>query len=122
MENGIIAYLILVGTFLFGVYILFTFAPIILWVKAIKSGIGITLLDLIDMKVRRVPPAPIVRSMIIAVKAGIDLQREALEAHGMAGGNVVHVVELLIMAKKKKAPLSFKAACEQDLAKIPASS
>jgi len=117
MEIGIFAYLIIIGTFLFGGYILITFVPFGLWIRALISGTGITLLDLIDMKVRRVAPSPIVRSKIMATKAGIDIQMEELEAHSLAGGDVELVVKGMIKAKNKQVHLSFKKACEKDLAK-----
>ena len=75
MGNGIFAYLIVIGTFLFGLYVLIFFVPFGLWIRAINSGIGITLLELIDMKIRRVPPSPIVKSMILAEKEGIELDQ-----------------------------------------------
>ncbi len=117
MENGIFAYLIVIGTFLFGLYVLIFFVPFGLWIRAINSGIGITLLELIDMKIRRVPPSPIVKSMILAEKEGIDIPMDALEAHSLAGGDVEHVVKGMIMAKNNNVHLSFKEACEMDLAR-----
>jgi uncharacterized protein YqfA (UPF0365 family) len=116
MEGGIFAYLILIGTFLFGWYVLLYFAPFGLWIRAIISGVRLSLLDLIFMKIRRVAPAPIVRSMILAAKAGLEIQHEALEAHSLAGGNVENVVTGMIIAKNNKVYLSFKEACQMDLA------
>lgn len=69
------------------------------------------------MKIRRVAPSPIVRSMIMAAKAGIGIQKDALEAHSLAGGNVENVVIGMIIAKFKDEHLSFKDACRLDLAK-----
>jgi uncharacterized protein YqfA (UPF0365 family) len=117
MGNGIFAYLIGIGTFLFGLYVLVFFVPLGLWIKALISGLEITLLELIDMKIRRVPPSPIVQSMILAAKEGIDIQMEALEAHCMAGGDVEHVVQGMIVSRNNNVHLSFKEACEKDLAR-----
>jgi uncharacterized protein YqfA (UPF0365 family) len=52
----------------------------------------------------------------MAKKAGIVIQSEKLEAHSKAGGNVEKVMKEMIMAKKKHVRLSFKEACEMDLA------
>lgn len=117
MGNGILAYLIITGTFLFGLYVLIFFVPFGLWIRAISSGIEITLLELIDMKIRRVAPSPIVKSMILAAKEGLDIQWEALEAHSKAGGDVELVVKAMVMAKDKHVDLSFKEASEKDLAR-----
>jgi uncharacterized protein YqfA (UPF0365 family) len=117
MENGNFTYLVFIGVFLFGLYILINFVPFGLWVTAKISGVRLSLLDLIYMKIRRVAPAPIVRSMIMATKAGIEIQVEALEAHSMAGGNVENVVTGMIIAKNRNVQLSFKEACQMDLAR-----
>jgi uncharacterized protein YqfA (UPF0365 family) len=117
MENGIIAYLIFIGTFLFGWYVLVFFVPLGLWIKALIAGLEITLLELIDMKIRRVPPSPIVQSMILAAKEELDIPMEALEAHCLAGGDVELVVKGMIMAKKNNVHFSFTEACEKDLAR-----
>ena len=66
--------------------------------------------------VRRVPTGLIVDNRITAVKAGIDLDTDPLEAHYLAGGNVSHVVLALIAAAKAGLPLDFDRACAIDLA------
>lgn len=115
MENRIISYVLIIGTFLFGLYVLLFFVPFGLWLKAKISGVPMTLLDLIYLKMCRVAPSPIVKSMILAAKEGIEIQKEALEDHSRAGGNVENVVTGMIIAKRKKAHLSFKEACQLDL-------
>ncbi len=116
MDNGILTYLIIVGVSIFGFYILIAFIPFTTWITARISGLRITLLDLIYMKIRRIATAPIVRSMIMAAKAGIDIHQDALEAHSFAGGDVENVVTGMIIAKNKNKPLSFNEACKMDLA------
>lgn len=116
MEDGILAYLIIVGVSIFGFYILIAFIPFGTWITARVSGVRITLLDLIYMKVRRIATAPIVKCMIMAAKAGIDIQKDALEAHSMSGGNVENVVTGMIIARNKNKSLSFNKACKMDLA------
>jgi uncharacterized protein YqfA (UPF0365 family) len=68
------------------------------------------------MRLRRVPTGLIVDNRITAVKAGIDLDTDPLEAHYLAGGNVSHVVLALIAAAKAGLPLDFDRACAIDLA------
>jgi uncharacterized protein YqfA (UPF0365 family) len=116
MEVGILTYLIIIGVSIFGFYILIAFIPFGTWITARISGLRITLLDLIYMKIRRVATAPIIRSMIMAAKAGIDIHMDALEAHSMTGGNVENVVTGMIIARNKNQPLSFNEACKMDLA------
>jgi uncharacterized protein YqfA (UPF0365 family) len=68
------------------------------------------------MRIRKVPPGLIVNSLITATKAGLNLNRNELEAHYLAGGNVTKVVNALISAQKANIDLDFKAATAIDLA------
>jgi len=95
---------------------LFYLAPIPLWVAAWASGAYVGLLTLIAMRLRRVPPGTIVTARISAVKAGLDIPLNDLEAHYLAGGNVVRVVNAMISADKASIPLDFKRAAAIDLA------
>ena len=52
------------------------------------------------------PPVVIVRSMITATKAGIKVEQNKLEAHYLAGGNVVKVINALVSADKANLGLS----------------
>jgi uncharacterized protein YqfA (UPF0365 family) len=90
--------------------------PIPLWIAAWSSGAYVGLLDLIGMRLRRVPPSTVVTARISAVKAGIDISINDLEAHFLAGGNVVRVVNAMISADKANIPLPFKRAAAIDLA------
>ena len=74
------------------------------------------LFTLIAMRLRRVPPATIVTTRISAVKAGIAISLNDLEAHYLAGGNVVRVVNAMISADEANIPLPFKRAAAIDLA------
>lgn len=90
--------------------------PLRLWFIAILNGVHVSLIQLILMRWRRVPPDMIVNAMITATKAGIPLNRDQLEAHFLAGGHVKPVVNALISADKANIPLDFKAATAIDLA------
>jgi len=91
-------------------------APIPLWIAAWASGAYVGLMTLIAMRLRRVPPGVIVTARISSVKAGIDISINDLEAHYLAGGNVVRVVNAMISADKANIPLPFKRASAIDLA------
>jgi uncharacterized protein YqfA (UPF0365 family) len=90
--------------------------PIPLWIAAWASGAYVGLFTLIAMRLRRVPPATIVTARISAVKAGIDVSINDLEAHFLAGGKVMQVVSAMISADKANIPLPFKRAAAIDLA------
>ena len=90
--------------------------PIPLWIAAWASGAYVGLFTLIGMRLRRVPPSTVVNARISAVKAGLDISINDLEAHFLAGGNVVRVVNAMISADKANIPLPFKRAAAIDLA------
>ena len=87
-----------------------------IWIQARFSGAPITFLNLLSMKLRRVPISLIVQSRITAVKAGIPLTTDQLEAHYLAGGDVNQVVRALIAAEKATLNLGFNQAAAIDLA------
>ncbi|MDP3463374.1 MAG: flotillin-like protein FloA [Bacteroidales bacterium] len=101
---------------IFLIWFLFYFIPVGLWFTALVSGVKVSLLQLVLMRWRKVPPSLIVTSMIAATKAGIKLERDDLEAHYLAGGKVQQVVNALISADKANMDLTFKIASAIDLA------
>jgi uncharacterized protein YqfA (UPF0365 family) len=75
-----------------------------------------SLLQLVLMRWRKVPPGTIVMAMITGTKAGLQLNPNELEAHYLAKGNVPKVVNALISADKANIDLNFKMAAAIDLA------
>ncbi len=100
-----------------GLLLIFYFIPLNLWVMAQFSGVRVGLMHLVFMRVRKVPPGVIVRSQILATKAGIkDVTINKLETHYLAKGNLMNVVNALVVADKANLDLSFKQATAIDLA------
>ncbi|MDY0343532.1 MAG: flotillin-like protein FloA [Lentimicrobium sp.] len=116
MESQFIVIVAIGIASLFGLWIIFYFIPVGLWFSALLSGVRISLLQLVFMRWRKVPPSVIVTAMINATKAGLTLTRDELEAHYLAGGRVKLVVNALISADKANIPLNFKSATAIDLA------
>lgn len=107
--------LIIAGIVLLALF--FYYCPFFLWVSARVSGVRISLLQLVLMRIRQVPASMIVKAMIEAHKAGLkDITRDDLEAHYLAGGNVDKVVHALVSAAKANIDLGFKMATAIDLA------
>lgn len=90
--------------------------PLRLWIAAWSSGAYVGLVTLIGMRLRRVPPSTVVTARISAVKAGLQISIDELEAHYLAGGDVVRVVNALISADKANIQMPFKRAAAIDLA------
>ena len=102
---------------IFAISIFFYFVPIGLYITALSSGVKVKIFkDLIGMRLRKVSPHAIIRSLISATKAGLNLTASLLEAHYLAGGNVMKVVTALISANKANLDLSFEKAAAIDLA------
>ncbi len=104
--SAIIAFIIL------GVFFYF----IKVWVRALMSGARVPILSLVGMKLRHVPPLLIVDARIRLIKAGLNLDTDPLEAHFLAGGDVINVVNGLIAADKASIALTFQQAAAINLA------
>ena len=109
MFIGIVIILIVLLIFL-------RFFPIGLWITALFSGVRISIITLLTMRLRRVNPSLIVLNQIKLWKAGLKIGSNELEAHYLAGGNPTAVSDALIAADKASLNLSFERACAIDLA------
>ena len=116
MENlpfiPIVAVVALIVVFMF-----FWFVPVGLWIAAVAAGVPLRIFELIGMRLRRVNPNTIVRALISSHKAGLKVATSDLEAHYLAGGDVINVVSALIAADKaRNISLDFAQAAAIDLA------
>lgn len=111
---GMIALICFAGFVL--LLLIFYFIPMGLWFSALVSGVRISLLQLVLMRWRKVPPSTIVSAMIEGTKAGLKINANELEAHYLAGGNVTNVVHALVSAQKANINLDFQMATAIDLA------
>jgi len=87
-----------------------------LFVRCMTSNANIGLFELLMMSLRKVNPETIVQARISAVQAGLDSGTADLQAHYLAGGNVLNVVRALIAADRAGIQLVFKTATGIDLA------
>ena len=117
MENSsVILLVVAIAGGLFLLWIILYLIPVGLWFQALVSDVKISLLQLVLMRWRKVPPTVIVSAMIEGKKAGIELYRDLLEAHYLAGGHVAQVVHALVSASKANIELPFQMATAIDLA------
>ena len=112
----VIIVVVIIVVVILALVILFRFVPMGLWISALAANVHVGIFTLIGMRLRRVVPARIVNPLIKAVKAGIKIPINKLEAHYLAGGNVDRVVNSLIAAQRANIPLEFERACAIDLA------
>ncbi len=88
-----------------------------LWLRAFMSNAHVSIFSLIAMSLRKVNAPLIVDARIMAVQAGLrEVTTRRLEAHYLAGGDVLRVVRALIAAHRADIPLDFDQAAAIDLA------
>lgn len=109
--------LIWIGAIIVGFWIFLYVLPLNLWITAWFSGVKVNLISLVFMRVRKVPPALIVRSLILATKAGIQgITTNQLETHYLAKGNLTNVIKALVVADKANLKMNYQQATAIDLA------
>jgi uncharacterized protein YqfA (UPF0365 family) len=116
VEGVLITFAVLAVAVVLGLWFLLYFVPVGLWITAVFSGVRVGLGTLIGMRLRKVNPAEIVRPLISATKAGLDLDVGQMEAHSLAGGDVGRVVTALISADRATIDLPWRRATAIDLA------
>ena len=93
-----------------------------IWFQAYMSNADVRLLSLVGMGFRQVNPRVIVTAKIMLSQAGLDIDRRVgistarLEAHFLAGGNVMNVIKAIIAAHRAGIDLDFDRAAAIDLA------
>jgi uncharacterized protein YqfA (UPF0365 family) len=109
---GVLIFLLIVAIIFFFVILQF----LNLWIQAYFSGVRISFIDLIGMKLRKVPAIVIVNARIQASRAGLDVSQREMESHVLAGGDVQRVISSMIAANKANIDLAWKTATAIDLA------
>ena len=93
-----------------------------LWVQAYFASARVSMFSLVGMYFRQVKAPIIVHAKIMAAQAGLDIrsangiQTQRLEAHYLAGGNVMNVIQAIIAAQRAGIDLDFDRAAAIDLA------
>ena len=93
-----------------------------LWFQGYMSGADVSFLALVGMGFRQVNPRVIMNAKVMAAQAGLGIDRQhgistsRLEAHYLAGGNVLGVINAIIAAQRAGIDLDFDKASAIDLA------
>ncbi len=117
-DSGILTYILIGALVLVLFVVLIVFLKYInLYIQSLLTRAGIGLFEMVAMSFRKVNPGMIVRARIMSVQAGLtDVDKRNLEAHFLAGGDVVRVVQSLISSDRAGLDLNFKTATGIDLA------
>jgi uncharacterized protein YqfA (UPF0365 family) len=92
------------------------------WFQAFMSSADVSMLALIGMWFRQVNMRIVVQAKIMAAQSGLDISRRngistaRVEAHYLAGGNVMNVINAIIAAHRAGIELDFDQAAAIDLA------
>ena len=120
--GAIMVVAILLGVVFLGVFLILLLVYGSIWFQAYMSNARVSLLSLVGMTLRQVNARLIVQGKIMAMQAGIGADPETgittrrLEAHYLAGGNVMGVIRALIAAHRADIDLDFDRAAAIDLA------
>jgi uncharacterized protein YqfA (UPF0365 family) len=113
--------LAILGMFFLGLFFAFlTYGK--LWFQAFMSSANVSMMSLIGMHFRKVRAQVIVTAKIMAKQAGLDIGKnggittDMLEAHYLAGGDVMRVINAIIAAQRANIDLDFDRAAAIDLA------
>ena len=93
-----------------------------LWFQAYMSVADVSLFSLIRMHFTKVNPNVIVQAKVMSAQAGLNISHSngistrRLEAHYLAGGNVMNIIHAIIAAHRAEIPLDFDQAAAIDLA------
>lgn len=114
IDFGVVVLIVvaIIGLVTFGIVISF----FSVWLRAWLAGAYVGFTDLVAMRLRQVPYGMVVDARITASKAGINVPIDDIEAHFLAGGNVIPTVQALIAAQKAGIVLDWNRACAIDLA------
>lgn len=118
-----VVYALVAVALLIGITLLI-FIPVYgkLWFQGFMSDADVSFMSLVGMGFRQVNPRVIVQAKIMAAQAGLDINRRTgistarLEAHYLAGGNVMNVIHAIIAAHRANIDLDFDRASAIDLA------
>lgn len=101
---------------LVGFFMLLYFVPLNLWITAIFSGVQIDIMELVFMRIRKSPVKEIVHTLIACKKAGVTIEKNGLETHALAGGDVNNLGKALIKAQKEEIQTDLQELTAVDLA------
>jgi uncharacterized protein YqfA (UPF0365 family) len=112
-------WILIVGAVLLVIAVVFLFlffSYFQLWIQSRLTGAGISFIDLIGMRFRKVDYQMIVKHKIALVQAAVKVSNIELEAHYLTRGNVPKVATAVIAAHKAGIDLPWRVAAAIDLA------
>ncbi|QDU93290.1 flotillin-like protein FloA [Lignipirellula cremea] len=122
LQSGLLLGLLVVGAIV-ALVVIGVFARFgMLWLQAFMSGADVSMMSLIGMSFRQVNAQTIVTAQIMSRQSNLKLDKgkglstARLEAHYLAGGDVMHVMRAIIAANRAGIDLDFDRAAAIELA------
>jgi uncharacterized protein YqfA (UPF0365 family) len=88
------------------------FAP---WIRAFTSGVPLSVLQIIGMRLRKTDVQAVVRALIMANQAGVPVPSADMERAYLQGVDLEKVTLAFIQAKKKGMEITFQELVEAEL-------
>lgn len=93
------------------------FAPLFnLWLQVKAAGLPVSIFHLLMIRLRALDPGMVMENMIQLWKAGVEVPVGDLEAHILAGGDLVSVTNACISAEKADLGVDFRTVAAINLA------
>lgn len=105
MNKELILIVAAVALLVFLVFLAIFLAFLRLWIQALLTGVRISIMELIAMKLRRTPPELIVRTAIALKQRGVEAGVVEIEAcYFASGGEVTDPIQLatLVLEQRNK--------------------
>ncbi len=90
----------------------FTFAP---WLRALTSGTPVSLPTIIGMRLRRTPIGTVLRFLIMARHAGLDISCREMKSAYLQGADLEKLTLAMIHAKREGKDIPLQDLVEADL-------
>ncbi|NMA46929.1 MAG: UPF0365 family protein [Lentisphaerae bacterium] len=87
-----------------------------LWLEANAAGLGVSFIDLLTIRLRKLQPDELVDCLKVMRKAGVEVALADLQSHQLAGGNLASLKNAVVAANKAGIKLGYRDIAAIDLA------
>jgi uncharacterized protein YqfA (UPF0365 family) len=71
------------------------------WLRARRAGLNLSASHVLGLRLRKVPPGPVIRAAAAAKRAGLPADIATLETYSLAGADPEAIVTALAMARQR---------------------
>lgn len=85
------------------------------WMQAFLSGVPVSVLELVGMRLRKTDAKAVVRFLIMARQAGVEISSREMESAYLAGVDLEKVTLAMIQANRQNQEVAFQELVDADL-------